>query len=211
MEIRFGPFTLDEGARELRRDAVPIHLSPKALDLLLLLVRRRPAAIAKAEIHRHLWPDTFVSDVSLAVLVAEIRTALGETSRQPTFVRTVHRHGYAFSGAPLPEASCWLMWRGRHAPLRNGENVIGRDPAADVRIDAVGVSRRHAMIVVIGDAATLHDLGSKNGTFVDGVRISSEVSLADGSEVALGPAPVVFRTVAELGSTHTWNASKHGA
>jgi DNA-binding winged helix-turn-helix (wHTH) protein len=98
VDIRFGRFTLDERARQLLRGTQPVHLSPKAFDLLALLVRRRPEAIAKAEIHERLWPDTFVSDINLAVLIAEIRAALGEVARHPRFVRTVHRFGYAFSG-----------------------------------------------------------------------------------------------------------------
>jgi DNA-binding winged helix-turn-helix (wHTH) protein len=69
VDITFGPFTLDERARQLRRGTQPVHLSPKAFDLLALLVRRRSEAIAKAEIHKRLWPDTFVSDINLAVVV----------------------------------------------------------------------------------------------------------------------------------------------
>ena len=65
--ITFGPFTLDERARQLCRGVEPIHLSPKAFELLALLVRRRPNAISKTEAHERLWRDTFVSDVNLAL------------------------------------------------------------------------------------------------------------------------------------------------
>src|SRR5258707_1069836 len=86
VEISFGPFTLDERARQLRRGTQPVHLSPKAFDLLALLVRRRPEAISKSEVHEQLWRDIFVADVNLAVLIAEIRTALDDDARHPRFV-----------------------------------------------------------------------------------------------------------------------------
>ena len=218
VSVRFGLFTLDGRARQLLRGTQPVHLSPKAFDLLALLVQRRPEAIAKAEVHERLWPDTFVADVNLAVLVAEIRTALGEDARHPRFVRTVHRFGYAFSGkaddvgpsraSVSSVATCWLAWGTERAPLIDGENLVGRDPAADVRIDAVGVSRRHAIILVAGDEATLHDLSSKNGTYVDDVRVTSPVPLTDGTEMRLGAALVCFRRLAGVTSTQTLNASR---
>ena len=82
MVVRFGPFTLDDGARTLHRRTGALHLSPKAFDLLTLLVRRRPDAIAKAEFHQYLWPDTFVSDGNVAVLIAEIRVLCSAIARR---------------------------------------------------------------------------------------------------------------------------------
>ena len=126
MDIRFGPYTLDARARQLRRGTQPVHLSPKAFDLLALLVDRRPEAISKREVHERLWRDTFVSDVNLAVLVAEIRTALADDARHPQFVRTVQRFGYAFSGTVAEvkrtrasgpgHAMCWLAWGTENGP-----------------------------------------------------------------------------------------------
>ena len=218
MDISFGPFTLDERARQLRRGTQPVHLSPKAFDLLVLLVDRRPEAISKAEAHERLWRDTFVSDLNLAVLIAEIRTALDDDARHPQFVRTVQRFGYAFSGAVaevkrtrsagLGHAMCWLAWGAERAALSNGENLVGRDPAADVRVDAVGVSRRHAMIVVGDHEVTLHDLSSKNGTYIDDVRVTSPMTLTDGIEVRFGPAVACFRRAAGMTSTQTLKASR---
>jgi DNA-binding winged helix-turn-helix (wHTH) protein len=214
MNIAFGRFTLDDRARQLLRDAEPVHLSPKAFDLLALLINRRPEAVAKAEIHQRLWPETFVSDVNLAVLITEIRSALGEDARHPAFVRTVHRFGYAFSGAVSVDntagrnprsAPCWVTWSNERATLSLGENVLGRDSSADIRINAVGVSRRHAMLVVDEGGAALHDLSSKNGTYVNGVRVTTPIPLDDGAEVLLGPVPVRFHQMATAASTQTMN------
>ena len=65
MRVRFGSFVLDFEARQLERGGHPVHLTPKALELIELLVERRPNAVSKAEIHDRLWPDTFVADVNL--------------------------------------------------------------------------------------------------------------------------------------------------
>jgi DNA-binding winged helix-turn-helix (wHTH) protein len=213
MTFRFGAFVLNQGARQLLRHDRPLHLSPKAFDLLSLLLTRRPEAISKREIHHLLWPDTFVSDVNIAVLIAEIRQALDESSRRAGFVRTVHRFGYAFAGKALEvqrpgrraggDAGLWLAWTTGRASLKPGDNIVGRDPQVDVRVEAVGVSRRHALIVVSGEAAILHDLASKNGTYVEGVRVTSPKTLVDGAEIRLGSAPVRFRRIAPGGSTET--------
>jgi DNA-binding winged helix-turn-helix (wHTH) protein len=218
MVVRFGPFTLDDGARTLHRRTGALHLSPKAFDLLTLLVRRRPDAIAKAEFHQYLWPDTFVSDGNVAVLIAEIRTVLGDSAQESRYVRTVQRFGYAFcTGVEEPSAQasssrepapCWLAWGTRRVALAMGENVVGRDSAADVCIDAVGVSRRHAMIIVAGGQATLMDLSSKNGTFANGSRITGSVPLLGDTEIRLGPVPVQFCALPDAASTQTWDAAR---
>ena len=78
---------------------------------------------------------------------------------------------------------------------------LGRHPLSDLRFDAdrdLDVSSRHAVIVRQGEGFTVRDLGSKNGTFVNGQRISSEVTLEDGDVIGFGqkgPA-VEFRVIA---------------
>lgn len=75
--------------------------------------------------------------------------------------------------------------------LRDAEIVIGRGEEANVRLSARGVSRQHAKIVLAGgDSATVVDLQSRNGTFVNGARI--DVSpLREGDEIAIGPVAVL--------------------
>jgi DNA-binding winged helix-turn-helix (wHTH) protein len=213
VSIAFGPFTLDESARQLSRHAEPVHLSPKAFDLLVLLVHRRPNAVAKSEILETLWRDTFVSEGNLAVLIKEIRDALGDAAQRPSFVRTVQRFGYAFTCAAVAtrtrfSSPCCITWGTHRATLITGENVLGRDPAGDVVVDTMGVSRRHAMIAVTVHDATLTDLGSKNGTFANGTRVTTPIRLDDGVEIRLGPVPLRFHRLADVGSTHTLDTSR---
>ena len=64
MRVRFGACVLDSETRELLVDGNAIHLTPKAFDLLAILIENRPRALSKTEIHEKLWPETFVSDGS---------------------------------------------------------------------------------------------------------------------------------------------------
>jgi DNA-binding winged helix-turn-helix (wHTH) protein len=202
--VRFGEFLLDPAARLLRRGEAFVHLTPKALELLELLVERRPAAVSKTEIHDRLWPKTFVSDANLPVLVHEIREALGDDPHAPRWLRTVSRTGYAFCGRAWaerewsvddePEPRCWMRWGQREFPLFAGENLVGRTHEAAVFVDHASVSRRHALVHVTAAGATIEDCGSRNGCFRGSTRLDGATRLEDGDEVILGEAVVVFRT-----------------
>ena len=104
MRLQFDDLTFDDDTRQLWVRGEEIRLSPKAFDLLALLVARRPNAVSKTDIRGQLWPRTFVSDSSLPSLVSEIRDAIADSRRKPGFVRTVHGFGYAFQAesAPMP-------------------------------------------------------------------------------------------------------------
>jgi DNA-binding winged helix-turn-helix (wHTH) protein len=214
--VRFGEFCFDDDRRVLGREGRDVHLSPKAYQLLKILLARRPAALSKQELNDHLWPATFVADVSLATVVAEVRSALGERGRDGRFIRTVHGFGYAFDGdarddpsapdggaerpqdVPAPgRRSCtiWLEWNGRDYPLSSGDQVVGRVADADIRLDTQSVSRHHARLVRSGCEVAVEDLGSKNGTFVQGRRITSAVAVGDGDTIRFGDVVTVLRNL----------------
>ena len=212
MRLGFDDFVVDFAARELRRAQRQVHLEPKALDFLELLILSRPRVVKKAEILDRLWPSTFVSESSVSRLAAELRRALGDDARSPRFIRTVHRTGYAFVGqvedtaprlAPAAPPPCRLRLGERVLALRRGENLLGRGDEVEVRVDSNKVSRVHARIEVTGSTATVEDLGSKNGTFVRGQRISGRVELADGDELCLGTVLLVFEHHTAPRSTET--------
>jgi DNA-binding winged helix-turn-helix (wHTH) protein len=203
MTTRFGEYALDEARRELLRGASAVHLTPKAYELLRLLLERRPAAVSKAEIHDRIWPGTFVSDVNLATLVFEIRTAIGDDPQAPRYIRTVRGFGYAFSelastapaAAPGDSRSVHgrLIWADREIALHEGENILGRTPEAVAWIDDGSVSRCHARVTVGDGQARLEDLGSRHGTFLDGERIQEPRPLRDGARIEIGKVKLVFR------------------
>jgi pSer/pThr/pTyr-binding forkhead associated (FHA) protein len=97
------------------------------------------------------------------------------------------------------------VWEDAVFELRPGEHVLGRSEEAQVRLDAPGVSRRHARIVVTDDGATIEDLGSKNGTFVGERLLEAPKALHDGDRVRLGRQLVVFRRSGS--SVPTWTES----
>ena len=211
MRLCFGDLTLDLGTRQLLRENQEIRLSPKAFELLKLLVEERPRAVAKSELIERLWPATYVMETNLASLVAEIRDATGDRAEAPWLIRTVHRFGYACCATVCEAAAAkaldavplgsWLMCEGRQIPLSAGENIIGRDHDATAWLDSSTVSRRHARIVITGDRAVVEDLGSKNGTQVHRRRIAAPVDLVDGDEIQIGSIVVTFRMPSRPGST----------
>jgi DNA-binding winged helix-turn-helix (wHTH) protein len=213
MRVSFSEFVLDTAMRQLFRRGTSVHLEPKALELLELLVARRPEAVSKIEIQRRLWPDTFVSESSLTGLVAQVRKALADDRRQERFLRTVHGFGYAFIGeidaqaARAPAASARLLWEDAVFLLQTGENVLGRGEDARVRIDAPGVSRRHARIVLTEDGATIEDLASKNGTFVGERPVEGPTALHDGDRLRLGRQLLTFRSAGSAAPTWTESPS----
>jgi hypothetical protein len=158
----------------------------------------------KGDLHARIWPNTYVVEGNLNVLMGEIRRALGDSPQQAEFIRTVHGIGYAFSGtavdvqvapAAVETLFCWVVWENKTFPLSEGDNVIGRDPRCSVWVDAPGVSRRHASIRI--DSANrrvaLEDLGSTNGTLLRRSRVETEVALADGDEIRVGAVDLIIR------------------
>jgi DNA-binding winged helix-turn-helix (wHTH) protein len=215
MRFRFEEFTLDTGTRQLlrSRDGAEVHLSPKAFDLLGILIANRPGVVTKEALRDRLWPGTNVVDANLNNLASEIRAALGDDPQQPRYVRTAHRVGYAFCGpaageravsSESSESRLWLVWEGRSIVLEQPETVIGRDPKCAIWIDVPGVSRRHASIRLISNGATttavLEDLASTNGTFVNDRNVASPVELEDGQTIRVGEATVTFRASASAGA-----------
>jgi DNA-binding winged helix-turn-helix (wHTH) protein len=210
--IRFGAFTLDAERRQLFRDGSDVHLTPKAFDLLVLLVTHAPRVVSKRELHEQMWPGTFISDATLTGLVKELRRAVDDRSPAAPIIRTAHRVGYAFCAEISPAAAPvaphhWLVLRGRRVALLDREYVIGRDAACDICLDHVSVSRRHARLVVDGATARLEDLGSKNGTTVAGKVAQGPVVLHSDDRLEFGSAVAVYRASAAGMSTETSNRS----
>ena len=171
--FRFGELTFDCGSRLLMRGGEPQHLSPKAQQLLQVLLLARPRALSREELYDALWPSTFVCETNLAGVVGELRRALGDDARSSRYIRTVHGFGYAFSGEVASESdatavAAMLLCEHQSHPLYEGENSVGRSHDCRVVLHAPSVSRHHALITIHDGAFSIRDLGSKNGTYVDG-------------------------------------------
>ncbi len=92
----FGPFRLDVAEGVLIRHGQPVHLTPKALKLLLVLVRRYNHIVEKDELMRQVWPDTVVEETNLAGNIHALRQILGETNGDEKYIETIPKRGYRF-------------------------------------------------------------------------------------------------------------------
>ena len=165
MRYEFGNVSLDMDARLLRRGERVLHLSPKALELLSILITERSRVVPRQELYDRLWPATFVVEANLPVLIREIRRAIGDDKRST--IRTVHGTGYSFA-APVQEA---VVARARNAPrsfvhmflhgtrecpLGEGDNLVGREPTAEVFLNLAPHSARRASVPANRRGFALH-------------------------------------------------------
>ena len=113
MSIRFytfDRFRVDIVKRLLLRDGAPVPLTPKAFDILVLLLQRRGGVVEKDEILRAIWHDTVVEENNLARNISTLRKVLDDTPGENRFIVTIPGRGYQFvgdveeAGAPPPSA-----------------------------------------------------------------------------------------------------------
>jgi DNA-binding winged helix-turn-helix (wHTH) protein/tetratricopeptide (TPR) repeat protein len=102
--LEFGPFRVDPVRGVLLRDNEPVTLTPKALETLLVLIRRREETVSKDELLQAVWPDTFVEESNLTQHISMLRRALGESPQDRRYVATVPGVGYRFV-APVREVA----------------------------------------------------------------------------------------------------------
>jgi DNA-binding winged helix-turn-helix (wHTH) protein len=211
MRFQFGEFEFDTGRQELRREGEPLHLAPKTMQLLGILIEMRPDVVSSKELYDRLWPDVIVDEANLRSVVADLRNALDDHARNGRFLRNVHGRGYAFCDAVVERQSdeatssrLVILFHGdRRIVLPAGTSILGREQDSSAVIDDVEVSRHHARVVIERDRVTVEDLGSKNGTFVRGERIDAPVELGDGDELRLGTVALTVRILLRAQSTKT--------
>lgn len=92
----FGEFRMDPQNRVLRLREEPVALTPKAFEVLLLLVQHCGQIVSKDELMQAVWPDSFVEESNLTQTVFMLRKALGETANQ-RYILTVQGRGYRFA------------------------------------------------------------------------------------------------------------------
>jgi DNA-binding winged helix-turn-helix (wHTH) protein len=219
--VRFGLFELDLKTGELRKRGLRIALQDQPFHVLAMLVARPGDLVTREELRAALWPDAvFVDfDHGLNKAVGKIRRAIGDLAESPRFIETLERRGYRFiapvehmgeagteQSATRRSASARvvrLVWKDRAIPLPAGTHFIGRDPESAVWIDSAIVSRRHARLVVDELGLTLEDLGSHNGTFVNGERLEGARRLGHGDEIRIGSAHLILHDPPERAATLT--------
>jgi DNA-binding winged helix-turn-helix (wHTH) protein/TolB-like protein len=94
---QFSRFRFDPENHLLESDGSPISLTPKAFEILLVLVQNGSRLTTKEELMRKVWPDSFVEDANLTVNISALRRHLGETPSGQQYIETVPRKGYRFA------------------------------------------------------------------------------------------------------------------
>jgi len=204
-----GSFTVGDwlvvpNLNRLSRGDESVQIELKLMEALVHLAGRQGELVSKRELIDAVWQVEVISDGTLTRAVALLRKALGDDARNPRFIETIPKRGYRFiAPVELLEATPSVSLRFKletpdgEIALAEGENLIGRDPDARIRIDIGGVSRRHARIVVDGADVTLEDLGSKNGTYLRGRHVHKPARLAHGDEIRIGHKVARFRFVVD--------------
>jgi Tol biopolymer transport system component/DNA-binding winged helix-turn-helix (wHTH) protein len=113
----FGPFRVDSGERVLLRDGRPEPLSPKAFDVLLMLLESSGHIVEKDVLMNRVWAGSFVEEGNLKVTVSALRKALERGGGEHQFIETVPRRGYRFTAdvreLPGSEPELMLLERSR--------------------------------------------------------------------------------------------------
>ena len=94
---QFGQFVLDTSQHLLLREAIPVSLTPKTYDALLVLVQNAGRMLAKDELMKALWPNSFVEESNLTQQISMIRRALGESAGEDRYIVTIPSRGYRFA------------------------------------------------------------------------------------------------------------------
>jgi TolB-like protein/DNA-binding winged helix-turn-helix (wHTH) protein/thioredoxin-like negative regulator of GroEL len=143
----FDEFRLDAQSRVLRRAGTAVPLTPKAFDVLLLLIQSAGKIVTKEELLKAVWPDSFVEESNLTQTIFMVRKALDETSDR-RYILTVQGQGYRFL-VPVTEAE------------KNGPEIEARVPVPDARsvpeiqLDSHGRSARWRAAVMTCAAVAL--------------------------------------------------------
>jgi DNA-binding winged helix-turn-helix (wHTH) protein len=184
------------------QESVQIEL--KLMEVLVHLAERPGELVSKRDLMDAVWQVEAISDGTLTRAIALLRKALGDDARHPRYIETIPKRGYRFiapvellEAVPSDGLRFKLETPEGEIQLAGGDNLIGRDPEALIRIDIGGVSRRHAKIVISGPNATIEDLGSKNGTYLRGRRIQKTTRLAHGDEIRIGHKVARLRFVVD--------------
>ena len=210
MILRIGACEIDCDRRRILRDGAEQRLPRKAFDLLLVLLEKRPKVVSKDALIKRVWPDAFVADANLAILIGDVRAALGDDAKEPRMIKTHHRVGYSFA-ADVNEVTAAAQDRGdpafilaatrRRILLFQGVVTLGRDGSCDIVIDDPSVSRVHAVLSVTNGQLTVEDRDSKNGTRVDDQRIGEVTPLKPGQRIRFGSIELSVRNPRVSGDT----------
>jgi len=137
----FGSFRLDPANRQLLGEGRAVSLTPKALEILVILVQNGNRLTTKEELMRRVWPDSFVEEANLTVNISALRKLLGDTVDGQQYIQTVPKSGYRFS-FPVTE----LRPESQAARAEVSANPLVEGAAISENLPSDGTSRPAASI-----------------------------------------------------------------
>jgi Tol biopolymer transport system component/DNA-binding winged helix-turn-helix (wHTH) protein len=154
---KFGSFQLDPVKRILLRDGAPVPLTPKAFDLLVVLIESSETVLGKEELIKRIWFDTAVEENNLTRNISTLRKALDESPNDHRYIVTVPGRGYSFV-APVETISingaepASAKSNGLETEVETEERAVAREPG---RIESASINKpvwvwAAVLIVIIG-------------------------------------------------------------
>lgn len=177
--VRFGPFRLEPRRAQLYRDDRVVHLRPKTWEVLCLLVANPAHLLTKQDIIDAVWQGSAVGDTMPSISVRELRQALGDDSRNPRYIETVHRRGFRFI-AELTQVPAEAGSTTRADPAQTAP-FVGRDVELATLDDLIRRSDPRCRVALVSGEA-----GIGKTTLVNALLERIE-------EGAMEPAPVIGR------------------
>jgi DNA-binding winged helix-turn-helix (wHTH) protein len=118
--FRLGDWLVEPSLNRISRGDTTIQLELKVMDVLVCLAERAGEVVTRQEIVDRVWATEFISDSTLTHAIAELRNALGDDARNPSFIETIHRRGYRLIASVEPAVSD-----------ETGESKVARFPVRD--------------------------------------------------------------------------------
>ena len=224
----FGPFRLDAHEGMLLKDDLPVSLTPKVFDTLLLLVENCGHLVPKEEILNRLWPESFVEEINVNRNISTLRRALADSPADPVYIETVPKRGFRFV-APVvevetAEAELILERRTSAEVITEEEEEVSDSGNSDhdealqatltaeaARANWLSRLRRHAgllsTVVILALAAAVVSLWvtGQRGRAATSARVKSiailpfkDMGVADDEHLGLGLADVLITRLGNL-------------
>lgn len=187
----FGTFRMDAERELLVRDGEPVPLTPKAFQVLLLLVRRGNDVVTKEDLMKTVWPETFVEEANLSRNIFMLRKALGESAQDHRYIVTVPGRGYRFAERVqlVPEQETAMLVASRSQvkiqvdPRRPWMRIAGAAAVISIAAGAVTYKMLHRSAalgprdtVVLADFANSTGDPVFDGTLRQGLAVQLEQS-----------------------------------
>ena len=192
--IRFGRFVLDKARLSLTEKGKPVPLTPKAFDLLRVLVENPGRLLTKDELMQLVWVDSFVEEGNLAYTVRLLRKALGDDASSPIYIESVPRRGYRFIAKCYEDGRDGVndpaVFHDRQSQNDDDSSLIGRSSSVVEIVDLLGDDRVRLLTLTgtggTGKTRLAKEVADRAGElFRYGVRFIELANLSDPQLVPL--------------------------